>query len=77
MSLAATAALDHLHQFVDGEEFRRGARQTGQGKRSMESRSRPSGRSHRRRLREHGINVDVEADPHTISGLVEGIRNCC
>jgi uroporphyrinogen III methyltransferase/synthase len=27
-------------------------------------------------LREHGINVDVEADPHTIGGLVEAIRHC-
>jgi uroporphyrinogen-III synthase len=25
-------------------------------------------------LREHGINVDVEADPHTIGGLVEAVR---
>jgi uroporphyrinogen-III synthase len=26
-------------------------------------------------LREHGIKVDVEADPHMIGGLVEAIRN--
>ena len=26
-------------------------------------------------LLEHGLHVDVEADPHTIPGLVEAVRN--
>ena len=68
-SAGAQARLDHVHQFVHGEEPAGG---DGQGSAGRNQGSLDWSGDFGDRARA-GLTVDVEAEPHTIEGLVEAI----
>ena len=63
------APLDHVHELIDGEEFHRDRGQGIAGWVKIAS----IGPITSATVREHGLAVDVEAEPHAIEGLVAAI----